>query len=276
MLAILLGGFRLPARSQLQTKSGTTVVIDVTQDKVTIAADSRINFPDGRYRDDDCKISAFDNKIVFASSGQRHMQAAFRNGQPTIVWDSHDVAIQAFKAVMAKPTRPRDDIAVAVARQWEILTRDFFLSFMRIDPQPVLGLASHGTDTIVEGVFVGKHRNGHLTAVQVGVAVDRSLPTIKASSQVIAPGRIGMMGFKSVALEFYWGNSPRAKAEINRWKNTLVGNDAANRRVAFITQLVKWSVLSEPRDVGGEVDTVVFDSNGVHWIHRKKNCKASE
>jgi len=277
ILSILLFSIYLRAWSQMQTERGTTVVIDVAKDKVIIAADSRGKRADGSYRDDDCKISAFDNKIIFASAGLRHGDIVSK--ERTLVWDSHDVAVKAFKMAAAKPLGVNNATVSSVAHEWMTLAQKYFLDLMQTDPQLVLKIPSYGYgggNSIVQGVFVGKDRVGHVTAMYADVQINRSVPTIESSSQTLLPGELEVMGHHSVVPEFYRGSSLRAMAEVNEWKRTVIGKDASEQRVMLITQLVKWSVLYEPEGVGGDVDTAVFDSSGVHWIYRKANCKASE
>jgi hypothetical protein len=280
ILAILLVSTQLRARPQIQSEGGTTVVIDVSQDKVIIAADSRETSARGGYRDDDCKIVAFHNQVVFASAGHRLVHATWTtpDGKKTpLIWDSHKVAVDALNAAIRKPPA-NGDVVSAAAHTWKQSARDYFAKVLQIKPSAVLQLVTHETDTISEMAFVGKDGAGRIVVVEVRVKVNRSVPSIETSSQTIPAGQVGIMGFNSVALEFLRRSTSRAIAEVEKWQDTVTGKSVAERRVMLMTQLVRWSVLYAPpeAEVGGAVDTIVIDSGGIHWIYCKNNCKETE
>ena len=69
------------------------VVLGLSQDEAIIAADSRVTDPNVGYRDDDCKIDAFEGKIIFVAAGKRRVGTA---------WDSHESARRAFDNVLSE------------------------------------------------------------------------------------------------------------------------------------------------------------------------------
>jgi len=79
---------------------------------------------------------------------------------------------------------------------------------------------------------------------------------------------------KDIAEEFANQTSPRALKEVAKWRDTVAKKDAADQEILFASQLVRWTILYGPENVGGDVDSVVVDSGGVHWINRKDVCKA--
>jgi hypothetical protein len=69
--------FSLRAVGQSES-DGSIVIARRKQDNLVVAADSREVFPNGTYRDDDCKILTFGDKLLvcWRSQGVDHRQAA--------------------------------------------------------------------------------------------------------------------------------------------------------------------------------------------------------
>jgi hypothetical protein len=279
IFTMLFANALFQGRPQIQSERGTTVVISETQDRIIIAADSRETLQSGGYRDNGCKISVFDNKTVFVSSGHRHMEVTLTGSpkQSPGVWDSHDVAARSLKTAVSKSSGNQGGVIAAAAHEWEKNADRYFSSIMRIDPTAALNLGEPVAGEISEGVFVGADSGGHIIAIEVVVKTNRAGPTIETSSQILGSQSFNVMGANSVPLEFYHRSSARAIAEIKKWQGTLIGKDATERAVLTVTQLVKWSVLYDTSgEVGGDVDTVVFDPSGPRWVYKKKYCKATE
>ena len=71
------------ASAQINSFRGTIVIVGAWKHKVFIAADSKGQYMDGSDVYDDCKISAFGGKYIFAAAGTR--SGILRSG----MWDSH-------------------------------------------------------------------------------------------------------------------------------------------------------------------------------------------
>src|SRR5579863_4036214 len=75
---------------------GTIIAATGSEKEIVIAADSRKSGTDF-YTDDECKISAFGDKIIFAASGRtggRHNPSAF--------WDAYAIAGEQYKMLTSK------------------------------------------------------------------------------------------------------------------------------------------------------------------------------
>jgi hypothetical protein len=57
-----------------RSSSGTVIVLAIETDKIILAADSRAMTDRGGHTDDDCKLLIFGKDIIFASSGEAHLE----------------------------------------------------------------------------------------------------------------------------------------------------------------------------------------------------------
>ena len=251
------------ARPKLLFKRGTATVIKVDADRVIIASDSRVTLPTG-YRDDDCKIFALSHAVVFSGAGYRNISSA----QPAGTWDSHDIARESFALTQSKHM---DDVVSATAREWEAETLRFFAG----PPDALQDLYDSGVHDIFDAIFVGGDSKNQLVAIHDNVRITPSeSPVVKITSEVLHPPALLVVGVKDIAEEFANQTSPRALKEVAKWRDTVAKKDAADQEILFASQLVRWTILYGPENVGGDVDSVVVDSGGVHWINRKDVCKA--
>jgi hypothetical protein len=260
-LAMVSPGAPLAAGARIETKRGTATVIDVRADRVIIASDSRVTVAGG-YRDDDCKISALDGEMVFSGAGYREISSA----TPPWAWDSHEVALKSFRLAKSKHAA---DIVSATAREWERETKEFFAG----PPDGLRDLLDGGVSDIFDAVFVGKDADGRLSAFHDNVRIDPAGPAVEITSDALHSPSLLVLGVKDIAEEFANKTSPRAIAETAEWRETVSTKDASKQETLFAAQLVKWTILYGPRNVGGAVHTVTFDSSGVHWIDEKDGCK---
>jgi hypothetical protein len=267
VLAALLLATRMPSRSAVLPvrpgflfHRGSITVVDVDANRVILASDSRATLADG-YHDDDCKISAFGGELVFSGAGYRQVSSTL----PPRMWDSHEVALKSFEIVKSK--REVDTVS-ATAREWERETKEFFIG----PPDALQDLLDSGVSKVFDAVFVGKD-GGRLVAIHDQFRIDPFGPHVEMTSEVLHPPRLLALGVSDIADEFANRTSPRAIAEAEKWRETVSGTDLGAQEILFAAQLVKWTVLYGPENVGGAVDTVVIDSDGVHWIDRKAICR---
>src|ERR1700682_2632799 len=79
-----------------QIKSGTVIAIFFSEDKVVLAGDSRVVLMQegvsGQHRDDECKIFALKNNVIYAASGM--IAHDFLPGEIGAAWNAHREAVQ--------------------------------------------------------------------------------------------------------------------------------------------------------------------------------------
>lgn len=266
--------FALPncARSQTEVIKGTVIIIGVTKDQVVVAADSRATSKDG-HRDDDCKISAFGNKLVFASAGIRKFDLA---GKFAMNWDSHEVArtasLDQTKNVEAK------------ASDWGASSASILGPPASADPAKFMReLDTHGR-IITVGVFAGLDPSGEIDATYAKVLID---PSAREAAHVVTyvvqqnemgslPIRWTIIGEAAIASEFLADKTTRARSAWAHRNPSLMKNSLREQVALNAVQLVKWTIQYGPPSVGGMVDEIMVDNEGSHWIHKKDICSSRE
>src|ERR1700722_6954920 len=152
ILLILIS--RLNATGQTET-DGTIIVFNSSEKEFVIAADSRTSGT-RTYADDDCKISAFGNKVIFTVSGR----AGTRN-KPTEYWDAHAIAKENFNRLAAKIGS--DNFTIELAQAWGMAIK------IKIEERRDRGVTIVGglnaNDPMMSAPFAGVRRDGSVTAV---------------------------------------------------------------------------------------------------------------
>jgi hypothetical protein len=130
-----------------QISSASLVVLSLTQDKIIIAADSRIG-QFGDYVDTECKVAALQGDVLYSAANLTGIRAEFLGGF-TPGWSARDIAADALHGVADIPLE-------AVAEAWATTIEDnlrwsFFLQFALtltgIDPvagEAILGIFVRG------------------------------------------------------------------------------------------------------------------------------------
>jgi hypothetical protein len=240
---------------------GTTTVIDVGTDRVILASDSRVTLPNG-YRDDDCKISAYDGELIFSGAGYRNISSSM----PSRTWDAHDQALQSFQIAKASHTT---DVVSATAREWETETKQFFSG----PPAALQDLLDSGFHKIFDALFVGQDNGGRLVAIHDQLRIEAPGPRAQVTSEILSAPMIRAFGVSDVAEEFEKQTSPSSVAAVKKWRESVSGKSQRDQDISFASQLVRWTIQYGPDNVGGAVDSVVLDSAGIHWVARKPICK---
>ena len=261
------------------TSRGTIVYYDVMQDEVVIAADSRGTDPDGKHLDTQCKISAYNNKGVFAGFGSDHVDITIRNQKP-VTWDAHKVAKRSFTvAERSKTTKPVSQVA---ARYWATAAKKTFQPALTDDPEDFAATLERNHFGIVGAVFASIDAKGSLSVFEVVVNYipdPKAPPTITTHVDPIGHFQTGAQGFTTVPQEFEVLKTPRSKAEFTKWQNSLAPADREGVRFRELRaiQFAKWTVeFDTSGDVGGSVDAIVLGPKGVQWLAKKDSCKAAE
>ncbi len=101
---------------------GTVVVAGVDGAEAQIAADSRETKQKGGYNNDDCKISNYANKLIYATAGTR----SFTVRKTSYIWDSHKIAKQSVAAAIKTSS---SGLARAAAEAWNERATAFFTKY---------------------------------------------------------------------------------------------------------------------------------------------------
>lgn len=109
----LLGAVRMDCPIiRTRSSSGTIIVLAIETNKVILAADSRAMTDRGGHTDDDCKLLIFGKNIIFASSGEAHLEVT---APYKAVWDARAAARRSITGLSQKKDAQARDIANALA-----------------------------------------------------------------------------------------------------------------------------------------------------------------
>jgi hypothetical protein len=254
-----------------QMKSGTVIIIFFSKEKVILAGDSRvIEVGEGTkrsYRDDECKIFALNNKIIYAASGM--IGHDFSPRETGAAWDAHREAMQ-----IASSATDIKTIADAWAARIKQLIDADFVNY------PQLFEAALRTKTfLVSAVFAGLDADNKLSVYSVVLTCDCH-PFHKSARVDVGPRPptddglpVGIMAKQEATVvfnELIAGKTPRSNLERKRWTSL----SRKKRETAITIRSVEFIIKNAATDeIGGAVDALEIDASGrIRWIQRKKNC----
>jgi hypothetical protein len=256
------------------------VVAGVLEAEAQIAADSRETLDKGGYDDNDCKISNYSGKLIYATEGLR--SGNFTVKEKSYHWDSHRIAKQSAAAAIKLHSA---GLARAAAEAWRKQATSFFTKILKMDPQGfVRYLQSRGLDDhFTAAVFAGIENN-QARAFCVYIVLKHTSnepPSIDSEIREIPQKGAITLGFHIVVNEFQAGKIPLYKQEQSRWVSQMQLTDPHDYYFQYWKQLVVWSVefahnYPHGELVGGPIDVAKITPSGVQWLSRKASCKEVE
>jgi hypothetical protein len=252
---------------------GTVAIVDVMENEVVFAADSRGTKGDGSQVNDDCKLATFKDDAIFVSSGWRKM-AYYDNAGKEHRLDSHVVAARAIS--LGRIKHGKDALASFAANYWAHEERHYFQSAVDVIP----GAFPPGKE-IVDGAFASRDETGKLSVYVIKVAptVQRGKNIVVAPVQLRSVNKTAVFGYPVIVQEFVKGGiSERARTAITKWENTLpFAISPQDRDEQFDIQLIQWTIdLSHQPMIGGDVNAVVLDRTGIRWPAQKEYCRGQQ
>jgi hypothetical protein len=251
----------------IASSSGTVIVINVEANRIILAADSRATTDDG-YDNNDCKLLTFSKNTIFTSSGHVHLSVGPAKGE---TWDGRVVA----RRLIAEPRKTKvtsaKDEATRLAEAWGATVVSFLQPMLRRGGRDAIAsLMVHGV--IVEGLFAVRADAGDVAASVVTVSLDNDIVKVLHT----LPLGFSVMGYSTVVAEYIPAPKTVSAAELlSKWVESVKGQSAAERAVSLTAQLTQWTIdYGETPQIGGAVDEVWLDTNGVHWVLRKSACLA--
>jgi len=251
-----------------QIRSGTVVFAMFTKNDLILAVDSRANVDLGggrsKNRDDQCKLSASNGKVIFAVAGLSQMDGP--GG-----FDFVDTARMVASGVEVKS---RSDLE-RLADSWALRTR---ATFKRISHDREWATVPGLGKPLVVGIFASRDSNGNIMISETNVThVANSEPFTSAKTEdwgyggnQYAARYIAGYGRDAIS-ELYAGKTERAKANsvlAKRLKSTVTVSDMERTTIEFCQLVARWY----PNEVGGPIDQVHLGPHGIEWLHRKQNC----
>jgi hypothetical protein len=255
-----------------QTETGTVVVFIVSQNGITVAADSRIVDALTRKHDDTgCKIRAFGNEFFFAAAGTAgHIQDAAGSG-----WSSYADAKHAWQhaqklAMVSSAQRMTDD----VAKEWAESMKEHLNKYERIKPMRDL---MHGNN-LGSALFGGTNAAGELGVTRADLTINLALfdsrQIVQLSSDTVELPDLhdgGTLGLGEIAAQ----NMRTTYAAIKQRHD--LSPSAQDAEIA--RKLVELSIDLHPRRemLGRPVDELRLSKGaGITWISLKDNCKKKD
>ena len=268
LVALSVLAFLLPTQLAFpQIDHGTIIVWMATDKDFVLAADSRATFGPllgptilHPHRDDECKIRALNDHLLFAVAGP----VASRNAH--LGWDIRQIAADLMRD---HPVASRADIDT-LARAWAGRVG------VLIGQDPLFrGLYS--ADPIIKAAFagsVGDQRRIHVAEIYLRIAAEVEInifdPVIGAN--VIHIYGSGYEGFTQYVARY--GSAMFSEPDS-------AGKPAAGAALDLdgITRITyRVAELAIRQDgpfgtVGGAIDQAHLNGGGIEWLHQKKNCQ---
>jgi hypothetical protein len=253
-----------------QVEAGTVLYSNISQNELTVAADSRTVFDIGKYEDTECKISAFGSQFVFAMAG-----IARRDSENVIQWDAHSVARGIWKR--EAKIDPADNLVTRVADDWVVEMAKLYS-----DPWVAQVVSKRNADgTFANALFAATGKSGKLTVEAIDIGFDRPLFNltheirVTHDSVVMREGDSVFGGYDRTANEFARESTQRARDYMNWFKTRISGMGRSTQRAELASKFVELSILldADNSELGFPVDVLQLRGGGtVRWRWVKPNC----
>jgi hypothetical protein len=258
---------------------GTVVVAIFQKHQVSIAADSRVtDILTGEIRDDQCKITALSNKLVFSYAGL----GVLRN-RPV----ANEEAVSAIRISSANDITPQ--VAREIAQVWQARMVKKFREAAIVNPA-VLDYPDFpvnpkvGGEQLIAGMFASTTKDGTVVVAvaMINFSVDTwkqrrdftpVLPEPTVMSGVDGQYAVAAIGTFPTVMEFYNQTTPRAKRIMRQFMSELTLTPEVSKVPKFADKLatVQRDYGNAP-EVGGPIDVIDLNGLGWQWIKHKQNC----
>jgi hypothetical protein len=260
-----------------QVRSGTIVVINVTEDQIVVAADSlAINQGTGVPDYSHCKIAALDHQLIFTSVGNTIF---VNNLSGEVIWDN---IIVARDSVRDSASAGVIDIDTAIAK-WAQAAKGHWDS---ISQSQARDIAEKNKSQFTAAALIGKGLTGKIAVIDYDTnvfSIDRVRERTGNLSNVdgclpcgqLKGGKIcGMGAHPDVMTEFC---SKRKHGDRISVRTPLKGASQSTKLAVKIVEMTIDTYGKTAKDVGGKVDAVTITKGGaITWNSRKENCPENQ
>jgi hypothetical protein len=287
------------ADADTEFETGTVIVVSVSHDKITVAADSRNvlvttrEMRDGTrkaevsYDDGACKLTQLTPTLLFAADGQ---VSSTNNALPSsALYDAHKLALLAARNYHSNPDSDEERDggmihAIAIRWAWDVDLR--MRRAMAKGWKPIQTL---------EGIFLGLEPNGETAMVVAkikfpNVRTGSRIPPVTFTVNWLNPPPndftyVQTFGMKDVAESYYPSSSTvtdGTKPESEQLRKEMYVMDPKEFSQKIPERLVDLTVqhyqtLARPDEllyVHGPIDSAVLERNKtIKWVHQK-TCSA--
>lgn len=262
-----------------EVRKGTIVILAHSQEKVILAADSRLTAAGMEPHDTACKLISLGDGMLFTSVGLDGWEAGSLG--PTD--EGLNVAVEAsaaFDEVSGTATRDEVHMGDLVADRWAQRVATKISPFKVAFHEYLMRRQTH--QMLAFGVFADVAPNGQPTAVisrvllipdpRYGVRIDINIQIPSNEKQL----EFHAFGPREIFNEFHVERSTeRARNEWEFWTRRSMGLPIEDRDALLAVRLVELTIEhSDSPDVGGEVDAAELTADRrIRWIQRKASCK---
>jgi hypothetical protein len=259
-----------PAVAQIE--HGTVGVVHLTEDKISVAADSRVTIKGPHPRQDDtaCKIVALGKNLIFVSAGN----TAYESHNLLVPsWTNNNEVRMAYERINSGNIRE-------IATEWGRSVSSHFDALNIWEPNDFR--AARAGDLLTIALFAGIDSNDALVLFRgIVFATDFGLhPAGYRIDQVTCPAHnFCVIGEPEIVIEFLDAATDRANEEAAKW--AIVAPFAGDydfdmfRAIRMVDLTI---TLHQGNDVGGLIDAAQIrwlDLNEpIYWYTRKENCPA--
>jgi hypothetical protein len=249
-----------------QIESGSVVVVDRQQGKLTVAADSRLTTDTGKYQDTECKIFAFGPKFIFTMAGVISIAS--------VKWTAPSSAREIWERESNIPSNI--PLLQRVANKWIEGAEKAYRA-----PGVVPDVRKHTTGVIVNAFFAEIDQSGKLQTDAVDIDFDRKLfdatgkVHISHDSEALRENSTLVGGLGEIVDEFNQQTSLRAKSYMPWFKAHIADLPLDKQHAELASKFVELSILLHPRrkELGFPIDVLQFqEGTGVRWVWHKANC----
>ena len=261
VLVLLLALNSLP-----QFQSGTIVALEFSEERLIIAADSRLTDDNGKPLNDcACKISVIDKSLIFAGTGKQHLTY---NGRTFI--DGTDVAVRV----------RRNNKSASVKRIATLWAEQMKITLGEVGKSSREALLKNlSTEIIVRGIFGGVEADGRIAVYNTAVIYKLSGGSVILSTKFQSLGHdMEVFGHDDLFQEFFNMKTKRGIDWNMRLDKELdakhIGDREPYRLIAGLEATIQWANDSF---IGGDVDELILNKGGkMTWVKRKTNCAEAE
>jgi hypothetical protein len=260
----------LVAAVSISPTFATSIIVDFTEDRIIIAADSRaIDSQKQAPRDDYCKLTVVGNNILFASAGNT-AYLPHDSSDLAPEWHAENDATRAFE------TASNHDLQ-SMGMNWATSVANHFKFLYSINPRKVEEDVARQNGGFVLGLFAGTDTSGALAVYQVSIFWDNwnknisVLPLflpIQARIETLSPQ---IYSPNATTQELITGQTERAKHATEEWKKRVRGNPKAETGVLRLEFLIDETAKFDS-SVHSPINAVSISSKGVKWL-RNETCK---
>jgi hypothetical protein len=260
-------------------ETGTVIYVHISQDDVTIAADSRrILVGTEQHSDESCKISAFGDKFIFTAAGMTSYQSDKHEG-----WDAHTIARELWRK-QSNSESNAINLVNNVAEQFVIQMESIYRSPEFIAAAKIN--QSGGDPVLISALFAATDKSGALAIRALNIDYDDKLFSSSGEVRLVhdfttlqaekgGEEKFIGMGHDEVIGEFISMKSTRSREFMAWFLPQLTAVSPGQRRTALASKYIELSILLHPKSdqVGFPIDVLQLErTTGVRWISVKPNC----